>query len=723
MSLIELFTYIFTLLGLFLIVIFISSKNIESRVNRTFILFGLAVFLYSASTFISELNISMDLALLVTRFSVFFANFIPLFFFHFALSYSNTVKKNKTLLRISYAAIPILSVLAFLPYTVISIQRTENGTTLDDIGFGLWLTLVYFVVLFALSFKILYQYGKASTPEVRSQVRLMTYGIGFAVAVNMVVQIILPTFGIKGLGDLIGNPSNLVLVGAVALAILRHRMFDIRAVLIRSIGFAFTAVVIIVGYIVLIWGLTTNILPLISDSRLHDIFLMCVSAILVLSLGPLIKLTKKITDSLFYRDDYDPQDVVNAIGKIVSSIIDLQVLTTKVNELLCREMRVKAVNTIVLDRGSIYYQSTHNPVVDSKQLETDLVQFEKGLYLKDNLEPSPQKTTLERYSIHALAVLQANKQKVGYLLFFEKSNGTSYSRKDGKLIEIVSDELAVAINNSLSYSLVQRFNVTLQKRVDEATEQLRDANTQLKAADEVKDDFISMASHQLTTPLAAVEGYLSMAVKGFYGQLNEPLSEPLISALSRARVMKKLVVDLLSISRMSAGKFHLDLSTVDLNELVKTEVTEFQPTAKGNQTKLVYHAPEVPIPPIEVDGQKLRQAVSNLIDNAIQYTPNGSVNVYLEQRDGWAIYMVVDSGIGVPDHEKPKLFSKFFRADNAKRERPDGTGIGLYVVKRIIDAHNGQLIFKSKAGEGSVFGFEIPLNQPALSDQVKNAAD
>jgi len=714
MSLIELFTYIFTLLGLFLIIIFVSSKNIESRVNRTFILFGLAVFLYSASTFISEWNISMDMALLVTRFSVFFANFIPLLFFHFSLAYSNTLKKNKILLRIAYAVIPVLSVLAFLPQTVTTIQRTEHGTTLDDIGFGLWLTLIYFVSLFAISFKVLYQYGKASTPEVRSQVRLMIYGIGFAVAVNMVVQIVLPTFGIKGLGDLIGNPSNLVLVGAVALAILRHRMFDIKAVLIRSIGFAFTAVVIIAGYVFLIWGLTIIILPLFNDSRLHDAYLMFVGALLVLSVGPLIKLTKKITDNLFYRDDYDLREVTNSIGKILSSIIDLPVLTKQVTEILCKEMRVKAINTIVLDKDSVYFQSSTNPAIDTKQLEVDLRQLTGSVYLKDHLEASPEKSILEKYGIQALAILWVNKQKVGYLLFFEKSNGTSYSRKDGQLIEIVSDELAIAINNSLSYSLVQQFNLTLQKRIDEATAQLRDVNAQLKAANEVKDDFISMASHQLTTPLTAVEGYLSMAVRGLYGELSKPLNEPLTSALSRARVMKKLVVDLLSISRMTAGKFNLDLSTVDFNNLVKTEVHEFLSTAKTNKTELVYHPPEVPVPPIIVDEQKLRQAVSNLIDNAIRYTANGTVNVYLERNNDWAIYRVVDSGIGVPENEKDKLFSKFFRAGNAKQERPDGTGIGLYVVKRVVEAHGGQIIFESTVGKGSTFGFKIPLDQHAL---------
>jgi len=111
----------------------------------------------------------------------------------------------------------------------------------------------------------------------------------------------------------------------------------------------------------------------------------------------------------------------------------------------------------------------------------------------------------------------------------------------------------------------------------------------------------------------------------------------------------------------------------------------------------------------------------NLIDNAINYTPKGKIDVYLYRDNDWLYFKVVDSGIGVPEEEKEKLFSKFYRAGNAKTERPDGTGIGLYLVKRVIDAHGGEIIFESAVGKGSTFGFKLPFSKitvPTSTSQI-----
>lgn len=711
---IEFIAYLVTLVGLAIIILLVSLKNTRSSANKYFILFGLSVFFYTAASFSAEFPDSESAALFLTRCALFFANFVPFFFYKFALAFSGGEKKHKLVSSFAYLAIPLLSVVAFLPTTIASVER-EHGTTLGEVGIALWGTLVYFVALFTISFRILWNYAKQSSNAVRSQVQLMLYGIGFAVLANMITQIVLPTFGITNLGSLIGNPANVILVGGVAAAILRYKMFDIKSVVFRSLGFVITVSIIMVAYSAVIFGANELLFPGLRLSNSQYAFFVLTALLLTLTIRPLLSLVKKVTDNIFFRQDYDSQALINQVGDVLASEIDLRALTSGVVELLHQHMRVKTVNIIVLDKNKIYYESANLLGEDRDALASNLSGLGNNILVADDLDSSEQKNILKKYDIEIFAPLVANNQKIGYLLFSDKSSGAGYNRKDYALIDTVADQLSIAIHNSLSYSLVRQFNTTLQKRVSDATEQLRSANSRLKEADSVKDDFISMASHQLTTPLAAIDGYLSMATKGFYGPLGEKLQPPLTSALSRTRVMKQLVIDLLTVSRMTAGKFTLDLGACDLNVLIPTEINALSMRAADSSVTLTYHAPDSALPLVTIDEQKTRQAITNLIDNAIHYTPGGKVDVYLSRSGGNIIFKVVDNGMGVPESEQPKLFSKFFRAENAKHARPDGTGLGLYLVKRVVDAQNGQIIFNSSS-RGSTFGFTLPIRPVAKSN-------
>ena len=246
--------------------------------------------------------------------------------------------------------------------------------------------------------------------------------------------------------------------------------------------------------------------------------------------------------------------------------------------------------------------------------------------------------------------------------------------------------------------------------LDKATDQLSEANDKLQQADTTKDEFISMASHQLGTPLATIEGYLSMVSQGYYGPLNEKLATTVNKAIGRTQVMKGLLMDFLDVSRMTANKFYLDIEPTDFNKIIAEEVGALKASADEAKVELAYHAPEQAPPLINLDEHKTRQAIMNLITNAINYTKGGKVDVFLRYDSTNAQYTVVDNGIGVPDDQKSKLFKKFYRADNAKETLPTGTGLGLYLVKRVVEDQGGKIIFHSEVGKGSTFGFVLPLN-------------
>jgi signal transduction histidine kinase len=295
------------------------------------------------------------------------------------------------------------------------------------------------------------------------------------------------------------------------------------------------------------------------------------------------------------------------------------------------------------------------------------------------------------------------------MIFGNKKSGNIYSKADLKIIEIIADELVIAIQNALRFEEIQEFNVTLQSRVNNATTKLRRTNDKLKAIDATKDEFISMASHQLRTPLTSVKGYLSMVLEGDAGEINDTQKKLLDQAFVSSQRMVYLIADLLNVSRLRTGKFIIDSGESNLAELVEGEVSQLKEQAKSKNLSLNYDKPD-DIPPLLLDETKTRQVVMNFVDNAMYYTPvGGKIDITVKADKHHAYFMVKDNGLGVPKEEQKHLFTKFYRAKNARKVRPDGTGLGLFMAKKVITAQGGNILFESKEGKGSTFGFSLPI--------------
>jgi signal transduction histidine kinase len=175
--------------------------------------------------------------------------------------------------------------------------------------------------------------------------------------------------------------------------------------------------------------------------------------------------------------------------------------------------------------------------------------------------------------------------------------------------------------------------------------------------------------------------------------------------------MVHLINDFLNVSRIQSGKFVIDKTPVDLSVLVDEEMNGLRPNATARGMKLVYKKPSK-FPLVEIDEGKFRQVVMNFADNAIYYShENSSIIVNLGVESNAIVFTVKDTGIGVPKAEQDKLFAKFYRAANAKIQRPDGTGVGIYLAKKVIDAHGGTIIFNSVEDKGSTFGFRLPIQK------------
>jgi signal transduction histidine kinase len=423
----------------------------------------------------------------------------------------------------------------------------------------------------------------------------------------------------------------------------------------------------------------------------------------------------KVTSRVFFRHYYDPQDVLDKLSDVLVRTADIGILRSETARILQEALRPGQLKYILF--------------ADQAKKETQLAKridayvMINGLKISDTDEIGDSSNGLAvalKGEDIALAVkLRTTHEDLGYMVIGYKQSGEAYLERDKRLLSLAADEIAISLQNALRFQEIQQFNITLQERVDEATRKLRETNKKLVELDETKDDFISMASHQLRTPLTSVKGYLSMVLEGDAGSLNDRQAKMLRQAFSSSQRMVYLITDLLNISRLRTGKFVIDATPADLSELAREEVAGLLETAKLKDIELTYQKPAA-FPKLMLDETKTRQVVMNFIDNAIYYTPTGGhIRLELEEKPATVELRVVDDGMGVPKSEQHHMFTKFYRAANARKSRPDGTGLGLFMAKKVVTAQGGSVIFSSREGQGSTFGFvfsKTHLKVPAHPD-------
>jgi signal transduction histidine kinase len=260
-------------------------------------------------------------------------------------------------------------------------------------------------------------------------------------------------------------------------------------------------------------------------------------------------------------------------------------------------------------------------------------------------------------------------------------------------------------------------DITDRKRVEEEREQLlvreQAARVEAQQAVHLRDVFLSIAAHELKTPLTVLLGNAQLlqrrAERDEHG--NVRTKNALRMIVDQAKRLNKMILTLLDISRIETGRLSIERVPVDVGALVRRVVEEFQ-------SALFRHTIDCQVPsePLMIDGDELRleQVVQNLLTNAVKYSPEGGpVVVQTEQRGEQVRVSVIDRGIGIPQHELPALFHRFYRASNAEAQHMSGMGIGLYLVKEIVTLHGGTVTVESQEGVGSTFCVSLPLKSQA----------
>jgi signal transduction histidine kinase len=246
---------------------------------------------------------------------------------------------------------------------------------------------------------------------------------------------------------------------------------------------------------------------------------------------------------------------------------------------------------------------------------------------------------------------------------------------------------------------------------------------QLKRLDRLKDDFVSVASHELRTPMTAVKGIVSMIFEGDYGKVPKHLSQPLTDIASATDRLIALVNDLLNLGRIEAGRIKFSVTTTTIREVINPTVALLKPLfeTKG----LTIKVSNLPTDQIQTDVEKLQQVLSNLIGNALKFTDRGGVTLTGKIQEDKVIIFITDTGIGISPKDQDVLFSKFQQISSQQQGRPTGTGLGLYISRELVRKLGGDIwIEKSELGAGTTFGFSLPLaNSPTAHIIKTNLAE
>lgn len=228
----------------------------------------------------------------------------------------------------------------------------------------------------------------------------------------------------------------------------------------------------------------------------------------------------------------------------------------------------------------------------------------------------------------------------------------------------------------------------------------------------MKSEFISIAAHQLRTPLSAIKWTLKMMVDGDMGDITDEQAKFLEQGYDTNEQMIRLVNDLLDVSRIEEGRFGYRFSQASLEDVIEEAIKGFSIKAQKKKIILTFERPKERLPEVKIDRDKLKLAIENLIDNALNYTFHGGrVVVSLQKENLFIKVFVQDNGVGIPEYQISRLFTKFFRGDNVIRMQTEGSGLGLFITRNIIRRHGGEVWVKSKEGEGTTFYFTVPIEE------------
>lgn len=610
-----------------------------------------------------------------------------------------------------------------------------------------WFYVLYTLSFFSFGFfRLFLKYFKTRGIE-RSQIIYLASGYFLSANFAFVTNLIMPWIGLFFLNWL-GQIFTLIGVASTAYAILRYRLMDIRIIFRKAVVYFLSAGFVYGMFYLIVWLYNQSFGSVYANGAY--LLGLIIAPLFVLLFIWLNEKIRGVANKYLFFSLYSSQETMARLSDELTNSIDLgKIVDSIVNSIK---------NAMQLDRAGVLVAEQNNGVVKFKVAEVIGFNENNGISLvQDNfftkyLEQTKKPLVRDELNIIAkgfdnpderqkffelsenmkrieaslcLPMIISNKL-IGIIVLGNKVSGDAYTNEDLSLLGTLSKQAAIAVDNARLYKEVQDFSKTLQQKVDEQTKEIRDqkdkvekayeiekkSNEELKKTNDAKSQFMFLANHHLRTPLTGINWYLELLLGGKCGKLTVKAKKLLKQIEASAKEEVSIVDDLLNVSRYQLGTgIIMAKPDVNLKSILKRIVESLEPLFEKNKTKIILKvATDVPV--ILADENKIKFAISNVIDNAIKYTVNGKVEVSASKSDNNHILITVkDTGIGMTQDEKENLFSKtFYRGRDAQKIFAIGKGIGLYLSSEILKLHNGKIRAESEGkGKGSQFYIELPI--------------
>jgi signal transduction histidine kinase len=417
-----------------------------------------------------------------------------------------------------------------------------------------------------------------------------------------------------------------------------------------------------------------------------------------------IALTKTITVSLFYLivSIYSSYGAELLISREKSLAEKTDLLDKKSKLLIKREKKLFQINTLLSEERNKIFSIISNitdPIIfiDVKGSISLFNKAAKDILEFDDKVIGKKVVKKDNYSINNFKGLIKSDFEIKKIV---DDNG-----------DIIDEEMTLDYHGQQKFYKVISATVNDKDKIIYGHLKIFYDLTRERAIDKMKSEFISIAAHQLRTPLSAIKWVIKMILDGDTGKLNAEQEELLTKGYKGNERIIELVNDLLNVSRIEEGRFGYNFKKDSFEEVFNNVLEDIENIAKNGKVKLIVNRPKN-IPKVYMDKERLALVLQNLVENAIKYTPeNGKVELSVIVEEKMLRVIVKDNGVGVPEIEKSKLFSKFFRASNVMRMQTEGSGLGLFIAKNIIEKHGGQIKLKSQEGKGTEINFTLPLNK------------
>ncbi|MEI7452285.1 MAG: ATP-binding protein [Candidatus Falkowbacteria bacterium] len=672
-------------------------KNFKSLTNRLFCLFSITLAFWNIASFLENFFYNFKVSLFFLNLDFFLGIFVFFFAFLFLFNFPQENKKINKYVLLFFIPV-IINVYLLMNGGIISNIEPFGGKVIFKLGAWFWFYVL--VGILSVSSSVVFQFiqYKKSFGIKKEQIKYILFGTIVYSGVILVFNFFLQNM-VSGNVIMMANFSSVILVFCIFYAIIRYRLMDIKIILRLGIAFTFLlsiiiAVYMLADYFLMGWlkinGFLAYIIP---------------SVLITTTFIPLKRYLGKVTNDVFFNGQYEFAELVREIERnIHRARLDLDQTLENVNRILTNALHAKRGAILILNtegnfvtRQAIGHDAADLRLRPASPIVNYLNAYHDKILIKEDIEGERDAGEVSKTAANAiikdmdkkgfsLAVpIKFEDKLIGVYLFGEKKSHDTFTREDLALLQHVCWEISFAVENSRSYEELQRL-------------------------DAAKSNFISVASHQLRTPVTISRCNLELCFDSKIKAKEKTfaITTAYDSVVFLGRQLDQLLT-VLDIEEHGAFAMKQKNKIADIiNEVL--EANELG--VKNKKLKLELDI-DKKIKEINCDRAKIKNILNIVIINAISYSfVGGSISLAVKKREfnnkAQVIFSVSDNGIGVSEESKPEMFKKFFRGQEAISMLPNGLGLGLYISKKLISVHGGDIWFENK-DHGVTFYFSLPL--------------